>query len=255
MKRTLFILLALAAFLPASADRYLTFGENDTLKVCPSREDNTQRVTVRAHFDGRLDQWYMTLNLPQGVRLVDFERSVDMLYIPYWNQSGERSYCSASLFMNESDEGATVILSSSITTPGYWDMFNNGLFDHYGTVKWEAGDYEQMCVLTFQFEGSLQDEASIGISDYLRTTPDQRGFTIPDTYWDRTICLYWAYRPGDVDGNGKVTIADVAMLIDLVLIGEASQSEDIQNAADVNRDGQMGIADVTALIDRILLAS
>ena len=44
MKKSLLILMTLAVILPstASVNSYLTFGENDTLVVSPSREDGTQ---------------------------------------------------------------------------------------------------------------------------------------------------------------------------------------------------------------------
>ena len=53
---------------------------------------------------------------------------------------------------------------------------------------------------------------------------------------------------GDVDGDGKVTIADVTSLIDMILHGDG----DYQAAADVDADGKISIADVTSLIDSLL---
>ena len=52
MKKYLLSLMALMAILPASADRYLTFGVNDTLRINPSYIGGIQGVMVRAHFDG-----------------------------------------------------------------------------------------------------------------------------------------------------------------------------------------------------------
>ena len=56
--------------------------------------------------------------------------------------------------------------------------------------------------------------------------------------------------PGDVNMDGKITIADVTDLID-ILLGSVLTSYDM-NAADVDRDGKITIADVTALIDILL---
>lgn len=55
---------------------------------------------------------------------------------------------------------------------------------------------------------------------------------------------------GDVDGNGKVTISDVTVLIDYLLTQDAS-TIDLLNA-DLDDDGTVGIADVVELIDVIL---
>lgn len=251
MKKYLFALMAVAAILPASADRYLTFGVNDTLRVCPSHEDSTQSVMVRAHFDGRLDNWDLTLQLPQGIRLASYAKRHDMLYIPYVNYQGEDCYCNAPLYMNQSDNGATVTLTSNITERGYWPGIF-GDYDYYGTVKWEPGDYEQMFELVFKFDGTLRDGAAIVINEHLSSSFDMRGFTIGDTYLDKTIHLLVVYMPGDVDGDGQLNIADVTNLIDMLISGESPQDEKIMNGADVDGDGELNIADVTALIDHIL---
>lgn len=52
--------------------------------------------------------------------------------------------------------------------------------------------------------------------------------------------------PGDVDGDGILSISDVTDLIDLLLSGGGAGS------ADVDGDGNITIADVTELIDRLL---
>jgi len=243
------VLMTLAAIVPARADRYLTFGDNDTLRVSPSREDGTQAVMVRAHFDGRLDQWYMTLSLPQGVRLAGWTRCEDMLNIPYTDYEGNDCTCSASLIVQESDDGATVDISSSIREYGYWKWPNpqQNFYNPYGTVKWEAGDYDRMFELVFKFDGTVPEDASIGIDETLLSTEDQRGMTLPATRLIKTIRLIMACRPGDVDGDGQLTVADVTALIDLLLYG----GEAPDGVSDVDGDGQLTIADVTALIDQL----
>ena len=53
-------------------------------------------------------------------------------------------------------------------------------------------------------------------------------------------------KPGDVNGDGEVNIADVNAVIDYILSGTFSIP------ADVNGDGEVNIADVNALLDIIL---
>ncbi len=55
------------------------------------------------------------------------------------------------------------------------------------------------------------------------------------------------YIAGDVDGDGRVSIDDVTMLIDLLLSGASSSM-----ASDVDGDGRVSIDDVTTLIDMLL---
>ena len=58
--------------------------------------------------------------------------------------------------------------------------------------------------------------------------------------------------PGDVDGSGKVNIADVTELIDLLF--NYLVDVDLYPAADVDGNGVIGIADVVELIDMLLQA-
>jgi hypothetical protein len=53
---------------------------------------------------------------------------------------------------------------------------------------------------------------------------------------------------GDVDGDGKVSIDDVTVLIDMLLGGTGAGNV----AADCDLDGKVNIDDVTVLIDRLL---
>ena len=57
-------------------------------------------------------------------------------------------------------------------------------------------------------------------------------------------------RPGDVNGDGNLTVADIANLVGIIM-GSAVTSYDLM-AADINKDGVITIADVTGLVDIIL---
>ena len=58
------------------------------------------------------------------------------------------------------------------------------------------------------------------------------------------------FYPGDVNGDGERSIADVTALIDILLDGYADSAT--LKRADVNGDGERSIGDVTALIDILL---
>ena len=255
MKKFLFFMMALMAILPASADRYLTFGVNDTLRVPPSKVGSYQVVMVRAHFDYRLDKWDMTMILPEGLRIMDYNMKNDMSDIPYVNYEGDSTTCSAQLFLNESMTPNHIhyidSLSASIIVPGYW-LFN-GHYNYYGNVKWEAGDYNEMCELLFKYANSFPDTASIAIREYISSTIDMRGGTAPNTYLEKTIHLYVGYMIGDVDGNEFINIADATLLTDYILTHEGLDDYQLK-AADVDGDGMVTISDLSALNDLILLA-
>ena len=57
--------------------------------------------------------------------------------------------------------------------------------------------------------------------------------------------------PGDVNGDGEVTIADANNVIDVVVMGGNSGHTRVP-AADVNGDGEVNIGDINAIIDMIL---
>lgn len=58
---------------------------------------------------------------------------------------------------------------------------------------------------------------------------------------------------GDVNNDGEVNIADINLLIDIILGGQADEAT--MRRADVNQDGEVGIADINAVVDIILTPS
>mgnify|MGYP002854588063 CR=1 FL=1 len=58
--------------------------------------------------------------------------------------------------------------------------------------------------------------------------------------------------PGDVNGDGRVTIADANTVIGIILNGDDSTDADTLARADVNGDGRVTIADANAVISSIL---
>ena len=82
---------------------------------------------------------------------------------------------------------------------------------------------------------------SIPTNDNQSTTPAKAALTVTKGT---------SYIVGDVNCDGRLSIADVTKLIDL-LLGNATEPFSVE-AADVNRDGRTSIGDVTALIDLLL---
>lgn len=54
-------------------------------------------------------------------------------------------------------------------------------------------------------------------------------------------------NPGDVNGDGKVDVADINVLIDMIL-----NSQPYESSKDVNGDGKIDVADINVIIDIIL---
>ena len=55
---------------------------------------------------------------------------------------------------------------------------------------------------------------------------------------------------GDVNGDGKVDVADVNIIIDMIL--QLTPTTSYNNRGDVNGDGKVDVADVNIVIDTIL---
>lgn len=128
-------------------------------------------------------------------------------------------------------------------------------------------DYGSMATLTNNTTGATYQAEMFGVSfrvmayfpdeitepgDYTLTLPYGSIiiYTLPDDVHELNFhytiggadILY-----GDVDLDGKIGIADVTALIDLILVGGEAPAE-----ADVDQNGEIGISDVTELIDKIL---
>lgn len=75
-----------------------------------------------------------------------------------------------------------------------------------------------------------------------------------DYYWADVWTLFTHFAlmeelpstPGDVNGDGEVSIADINALLDMILNGDEGTN------GDVNSDGEINIADINAVIDLIL---
>lgn len=73
------------------------------------------------------------------------------------------------------------------------------------------------------------------------------GIEIPFSDAECTVTVPNIGKKGDVNGDGKVSIADVSALISILLSGETASA-----MADIDENGSVSIADVTALINILL---
>ena len=251
MKRkiTLFLIGIVLSAGSALAANYFTTAFGDTVLIDPLLLDNDgYKLHFRAHFDGRLDSWSLTMTYPDG--LTPNSATVDSLgIIPYVDQNGNDTDLLP--FVGHLNSYTTI--QSTITTLGYWDHDNDGHYDTYGTVKWEAGDNEHMFIIKFSINAAFRS-GFIGINGSLMTTHDWRGGTIDNgTPVSRSIFVKVGYMRGDVDGNHELGIADVTKLIGYMNDPVAHPLNEFQlDAADVNGDGEISIADVTTLLSILL---
>ena len=223
-------------------DGYFTLGVRDTLWVSPCSMGNGVNVPVKAHFEKRVDTWQLTFTYPTGMLPQYVEGRQDMRR-PYINSAGDTVSLVATLTTNTPQY---TVIASSITETGYW--YHNGIFSSYGNVKWEPGDYERMFDIFFEIDNSTFSGGTMLVYGILSSDIDSRGNYIDHVLFAQYVEVVKGNMRGDVNGDGKLTSADLTELINYLLDPEAAGWDQYQIAAgDVNGSGTITIADVTAL--------
>ena len=69
-------------------------------------------------------------------------------------------------------------------------------------------------------------------------------------YWSRFVHWEHYIAPGDVDGDGRISVKDISILIDMLL--GASNSAWYPQGADMDGDGRMSVKDVSLLIQQLI---
>lgn len=172
MRRIFTLFFALAIAITAMADSYLYI---DSLVIEPDQWGSVIRVPVKAHFDARVQEFYSFINFSPEVTLQRVEYGSD-LSVAYLDENGVQQTAMPSVDMDEGFNNVTVMFYGQ---NGYWDPDGTGNYQSYGSVKFEAGDYDEMFVLYLK----LADEfwgAEIFISTEVYSTDDARGGTVKD---------------------------------------------------------------------------
>ena len=239
MNRLIILLSLLLVTAAARAEydfpNYFTMGENDTLRVAAGSD--TVTVPVRAHFEGLVSRWTLTLTYPEGLTPLWVINGPDMA-VPYLNSQGEE--CIYNGVVTASLDMTTI--SSVITVAGYWP-YGGGYFS-FGSAMWDAGDYDEMFYLTLVVSQGFTG-GQLTIDGTLVGNAGPIG-GVGHVVFYKVITVTVTHPDGDVNYDGAVNIADVTALISQVLSGTTTE------AGDLNGDGTVNIADVTALISFVL---
>jgi hypothetical protein len=178
---------------------------------------------------------------------------LDDLTVTYTYYTGEQLTYTPYLSIGEAGCSACAYL----TPTGYYDYNDDGVFEPYGSVKWEPGDYT-MFEVYFWIDEDFRS-GDVILDGNFGAGYDRRGGTVGEClqFFNR-IHVWVGYKKGDVDGNNFVNISDLTMLINLLLNQENYNDipegfdEFMVAAADVNEDGHVSITDVTRLIANLL---
>ena len=114
--------------------------------------------------------------------------------------------------------------------------------------------------ISFDSDGNVEIKSSAGAYLRFNAADDQKRFRYykSSTYTvQKAIQLYRRIASttltGDVNKDGKVTIADVTALVNIILGKDSTEPYEYDHeAADVNGDSKITVSDVTALVNLLL---
>lgn len=172
MRRILSFLFALAISLVAMANSYFYI---DSVVVQPDQWGTVLRVPIKAHFDARVQEASIYLSYSTELTLDHYEYGRD-LSVNYLDENGIEQTALPTI---DIDNDFTNVYLKFYGQNGYWDPEGTGHYQSYGSVKWEAGDYEEMFVLYLR----LPDEflgADVFVATEVYSSDDARGGTVKD---------------------------------------------------------------------------
>lgn len=70
--------------------------------------------------------------------------------------------------------------------------------------------------------------------------------------WSNRMRAFIDWKPGDVNHDGEINIADVNEVINVIFMGISSPSAHAIN--DINNDGEINLADINVIIDKVMSA-
>ena len=244
MKKIFIIFAILMAAFQSQASSYFTTGVRDTVLIHPMMLGLVYEIPIHAHFESRFDSWTMNAIYPAGLDY-DYAYSYSGMDVPYVKSDGTSDIYEAILTVNDT----AYVYSSTITEYGYWDPDNDGIYETYGTVKWEPGECDSLFLLRVDVRRSYR-VGVLTISGELISTYDARGGTGYDEF-EKSIVVKVGYRKGDLTGDGYIDINDFTILNGAVL-GAIILNEFQLDSGDINGDGLIDINDVTDLLQIIL---
>ena len=131
-------------------------------------------VPVRAHFEGRVSGIQLSVTTPDGLTPVSAVSGSDMT-VNYLDGDGAETNTTAT-FDTRSDFS---LMLGILWQEGYYDSDGDGFYEPYGVVKWEAGEYNEMILLTMRVEEGF-DGGEIIVNTEVASGFDARGGTVDD---------------------------------------------------------------------------
>ncbi|MBR4829273.1 MAG: dockerin type I repeat-containing protein [Muribaculaceae bacterium] len=205
-------------------------------------------IPVGAHFGNYISSWDVEFIFPEGLTPVYATRGSDMT-MNFYDDEGQETTKVANLMYNN----AYTHFVSMPTYMGYQAPEIEGdLYEPYGTIKWDAGDYDEMflihCEVSPYFTGGSIEVITNASSGY----DTRNDLMVFEPITNEVYIEEYVYCPGDINSDGQISISDVTEFA-YYLIDPASLSDYINiQSADADRNGVLNIADLDGLCDYLL---
>lgn len=199
-------ILSVMAFCMASVAMAASYCYISDFDVFENQIGTNITVPVRAHFEGRVSGIQLSVTTPDGLTPVSAVSGSDMT-VSYLNGDGD-SVSTTATFDTRSDFS---LMLGILWQEGYYDDDEDGNFEPYGVVKWDAGDYNEMILLTMHVEEGF-DGGEIIVNTEVASGFDARGGTVDDmgeSYLsDTKTCVVNVVPPP----HSFLSVADVEVL-------------------------------------------
>ena len=196
-------------------------------------------VPLKAHIEGILNAWDVTINYPEGITGVWAEDGEDMAFT-YYNARGQEKTGAGTWAWNE-DEGFTHgVAITGATIKSYQNV--DGEWVYSGAPKWEPGEYEEVAILTILIDPSFDitkpvkfnivsipacgedvrpnhstgETATYEVTVNPEDTPTPEAFTASGTITFAGNVATLNYTSNDADANVTVTVDGTAVNVTFV---------------------------------------
>lgn len=234
-------------------------------------DPNNRRFDSRDNCNAIIEKSYKRLvvgcsgsTVPEGITGIEMGAFADCINLTHIEFPGSLLFIDTEGFM-----GCTGL--TSITLPSGFRNLNMEAFRECANLKSLTLPASMEYMENYSFYGcdNLKDVTCLGTTP--PRTENNRCFS-PITYSTAALHVpaeaietyqttyYWSYfghidairTPGDLNGDGTITVTDIVNLINMIL--DAGE-EDMPVYCDVNGDSVVNIADITALINMLLNAA
>ena len=246
MKKILFLAAMMLLAVSANGMNQFSFSDNDSVRIHPNRLDGYTQQVVTMTTDAYCDSWNIDFGYPSGltVKLVAGVTPMGGMTVDYLTATGDMTTYQAVL--NVSAVYGS-ISSTTSTAYGFWEYA--GQYIPYGTVKWSP-DTREMFSMNLYVDPKFRT-GDIVMDCVFNSSMDSRGPILSNVRCYKVTHVWVGYRKGDLNGDDKVNISDVTMLINAVLTdGELDEFQ--YPAADYNGDGEVNITDATLIMNHII---